>query len=537
MTDLWMDTRQVTKGAVMRILFLAAENGALEGGKVGGIGDVVAQLPPALARRGCRVVVVTPSHGFLHRATGAQRIDVCRYRFHGISHAADLYQVPGRSETPGVRHVVVDHPLLTAPDPVDGRPRIYVHDGPDRPFHTDASRFAHFCTAAVAAMARGSLGPLEVMHLHDWHAAPAALLQRFSTDSAGIGGMRTVFSIHNLGLQGIRPLRDGDSSLESWFPGLGYDWLSVSDPRWHDCVNLMAAGIRLADAVHTVSPTYAEEILRPSVPPAFYGGEGLEGVLAYVHGQGRLTGILNGCDYPEKIPGAGMDWPALANRCRARVLRWATAVTRHSRAHHLALERLDDAVRKPGPPLLLTSIGRAVEQKVLLMCAPGADGRPGLDKVLTDLGDRGRLMLLAAGAPEWEARLLEIAARHENCIFLNGHSEACAEALYAAGDLFLMPSSYEPCGISQMLAMRAGQPCVVHAVGGLRDTVRDGIDGFSFSGATATAQVDAFTAAVRQALALRCERPDRWREIRRRAAAARFSWDDAAGRYIEALYT
>lgn len=522
----------------MRILFLAAENGALEGGKVGGIGDVVAQLPPALARLGCRVVVVTPSHGFLHHAPGAQWIGACRYHFHGIPHTADLYQVPGRPGAPGVRHVVVEHPLLTARDPADGRPRIYVHDGPDRPFRTDASRFAHFCAAAVAAAAQGALGRLDVMHLHDWHAAPAAVLQRFSADGAGIGGLRTVFTIHNLGLQGIRPLRGDDSSLEAWFPGLAYDWLSVSDPRWHDCVNLMAAGIRLADAVHTVSPTYAQEILRPSAPPAFYGGEGLEGVLGYVHGQGRLTGILNGCDYPEKIPAAEMDWPALVHRFRARVLDWGIAGARASGAHFLALQRLTDpALRPDPPPLLLTCVGRAVEQKAFLMCAPGSDGRPGLDAVLADLGDGGRLMLLSAGAPEWEARLLEIAARHDNCIFLNGYSEACADALYAGGDLFLMPSSYEPCGISQMLAMRAGQPCVVHAVGGLRDTVRDGFDGFAFSGATATAQVDGFTAAVRRALALRRERPDRWREVRRRAAAARFSWNDAARRCIEALYT
>ena len=108
----------------MRILFLAAENGALEGGKVGGIGDVVAELPPALARRGCEVTVAVPSHGFLHRAAGAERIATARYRFHGIVHGADVYRLPGRPETPGVRQMVVDHPLLAAFDPLHGRPQL-----------------------------------------------------------------------------------------------------------------------------------------------------------------------------------------------------------------------------------------------------------------------------------------------------------------------------------------------------------------------------------------------------------------------------
>ena len=521
----------------MHILFLAAENGALQGGKVGGIGDVVGQLPPALAYFGCTVTVVTPSHGFLHKAPGAAKLSPFKCRFRGYVHWADLYEIPGRSPTAGVRHIVIDHPLLHAVDPIHGTPRIYVHDDPDRPFSSDASRFALFCAAAAAAGGQGAFGPVDVVHLHDWHAGAAAILQRHSTSGTGLEGVRTVFSIHNLGLQGIRPLRGSDSSLEAWFPGLSYDWLAVSDPRWHDCVNLMAAGIRLADMVHTVSPSYSREILQPSDPPRFYGAEGLESVLQDAENKGRLTGILNGCEYPKDGTPPGLRYADLVLLCRSRTARWAAADPRVASTHFLAHSRLTQEMVFPdAPEVLLTCVGRTAEQKMLLMCASGSDGRSGLDRILEDIGDRGRLMLLGTGDPAWERRLLDIASRWDNFIFLNGYSDACAQALYAAGDLFLMPSSYEPCGISQMLAMRDGQPCVVHAVGGLRDTVKDGVDGFSFSGATVAEQVDAFADATIDALALRRENPERFMDIRRHAAKARFSWADTAKRYVEELY-
>ncbi|MCF8079830.1 MAG: glycogen/starch synthase [Desulfobacterales bacterium] len=521
----------------MHILFLAAENGALEGGKVGGIGDVVGQLPPALADFGCTVTVVTPSHGFLHKGPEAKKLPPFQCRFRGFTHWADLYELPGKKTMPGVRHIVIDHPLLHAVDPFHGTPRIYVHDDPNRPFSSDASRFALFCAAASAAAGQGAFGIVDVAHLHDWHAGCAAILQRYSGSGTGLESVRTVFSIHNLGLQGIRPLRGSDSSLEAWFPGLSYDWLGVADPRWHDCVNLMAAGIRLADVVHTVSPSYSREILQPSDPPRFYGAEGLESVLQHAENTGRLVGILNGCQYLQDQKPPTTPFTDLVELCRTRVARWAAAYAHVPSVHFLAHSRLTGEVFSPNPPeVLLTCVGRVAEQKMLLMCSPGSDGRSPLDRILEDIGDRGKLMLLGTGDPVWEQKLLDIAARWDNFIFLNGYSDACAQALYASGDLFLMPSSYEPCGISQMLAMRAGQPCVVHAVGGLRDTVHDGIDGFSFSGATVAEQIDAFADAAIGALALRREKPERFMEIRRRASEARFSWADTAKRYVEELY-
>src|SRR6056300_946863 len=132
--------------------------------------------------------------------------------------------------------------------------------------------------------------------------------------------------------------------------------------------------------------------------------------------------------------------------------------------------------------MLFTSVGRLTDQKVLLLRQTMHNGKSLLDNLLLQIKGRARLVLLGSGDPLLEQFLLEVAGRHSNFIFLRGFSIGLSECLYRAGDLFLMPSSFEPCGISQMLAMRAGQPCLVHAVGGLLDTVTDGSDGFVFSG-------------------------------------------------------
>ena len=144
--------------------------------------------------------------------------------------------------------------------------------------------------------------------------------------------------------------------------------------------------------------------------------------------------------------------------------------------------------------------------------------------------------MVGSGEQRLQRRMTEIARVHENFLFLCGYSETFSDMLYAAGDLFLMPSIFEPCGISQMLAMRSGQPCVVHAVGGLKDTVRNGVSGFSFDGDSPEYQASDFVNAVDRALQTRTNDQDRWLQIRHQAEAQRFSWQVAADRYIRELY-
>lgn len=508
---------------------MAAENGALPNGKIGGLGDVVRDLPAALAARGWQVAVVTPAYGMFAQLPGARRRGEIDVDFAGADRTVGLYEVPGTHDA--AIYYVLEHPLFSP----RGAGRIYTDDDGEGPFATDASKFAFFCATSAAALVKGALPAPTVLHLHDWQAALVLLLRHHAPAFEALGSIRTVFTIHNLAMQGVRPLRSYESSLESWFPELDYDRAVVVDPRWTDCVNPMATGIRLADAINTVSPTYAREILEPSDPARGYsGGEGLENDLRSARQTGRLTGILNGCNYPRgsiERP----DWERILGTLRAEVSRWIARESSMSSSHYLADRRLA-TLSSARPSVVLTSIGRITAQKVQLFRERTADGESALEKILSLLDPFGLFVMVGSGDPDLERFLSAVAARQERFLFLNGYSEAVAELLYAGGDLFLMPSTFEPCGISQMLAMRAGQLCVVHGVGGLRDTVTDGVNGFAFAGESPTEQAGEFVAMVRRALELRRSSIGRWQRMQQAAAAARFGWAESAARYEKTLY-
>ncbi|MCP4300160.1 MAG: glycogen/starch synthase, partial [Gammaproteobacteria bacterium] len=232
------------------VIFLASENGALPGGKVGGVGDVVRDLPLALATAGWRTSVATPSYGSLHKLPGAARLGTIDVDFRGRTQVVDAWNVP--SGDGAVQNIVFDHALFAQ----YGSGRIYHQDEATRPFASDANTFAFYCAAAAEWILASDQRP-DVVHLHDWHAAFYLLLTQYSAPYKKLRDIRTVFTIHNLSYQGTRPLRDDESSLEAWYPDLSPDLDRIVDPRYDDCVNPMAAAIRLADRVSTVSPTYA----------------------------------------------------------------------------------------------------------------------------------------------------------------------------------------------------------------------------------------------------------------------------------------
>ena len=517
----------------MRIVMAAAENDALPGGKVGGVGDVLRDLPLALAEHEHSVDVVTPSYGVFHKLKGAQSLGASKVAFAGGYHPIELVAVPARGK--GHRHVrnlVIDSPLFAEPTPGI----IYSNDS-DQPFATDATRFALYSAALLTFVQEGILDRPDVLHLHDWHSALLAVLLRFDERFVDLGNIRTVFSVHNLALQGIRPLNNNASSLKAWFPDLSCDLSLLVDPRYSDCINPMRAGIRLVDRVHTVSPTYAEEILQPSDPSlGFSGGEGLEADLGQVAEEGRLIGIINGADYaapPVKRPTRRKLWDA----CRAEVNQWLGATTTMKTAHYLAdrclmrwADQLDDE------PMLMTSVGRLTDQKVRLLLQPNDTGGMVLDDLLAILGNQAVFLMIGSGDSDLEAAVVRVAARHDNFLFLNGYAGDLADMVYSAGDLFLMPSAFEPCGISQMLAMRAGQLCLVHAVGGLADTIEDGVTGFAFSGDSPDAQARAFLDRTEKLLRSYRRSPRKWQSMRKRAADVRFLWSDSAADYIQKLY-
>ncbi|QIB65194.1 glycogen synthase [Kineobactrum salinum] len=508
----------------MNVLMVAAENGALPGGKVGGMGDVIRDLPAALAAKGCRVTVLTPGYQHFSLQPGAQRLVEVVTPFRQGREAVVLWRLADDPRRPGVTQLVLEHPGF-APC---GAGRIYCDDPPERPFATDASKFALFCRAVLECLLAGHVSRPDVVHLHDWHSALLALLVRFDPACGKLAGLRYVYTIHNLALQGIRPLDHDESSLRAWYPDLSWDHEAIVDPRYGDCFNPMRAGIRLCDKVHAVSPTYAREIQHSA-------GEGLQADLREAAGAGRLAGILNGCEYPAAV-GRAPGFRRLLRLVQAELARWAEDAPHAS--HQLARRKVAALLQaqsvRPAP--LVTSVGRLTDQKVRLLQAPLSAGRSAIDVLLDRLGPDGLLLMLGSGDPALEQFFTEISARRDNFLFLCGFSEALSEPIYRSGQLFLMPSSFEPCGISQMLAMRAGQPCLVHAVGGLADTVQDGVTGFCFGGDGEQQQLEQLLQRFAEALQLHARHPKQWQALRKRAAAQRFRWDDVARDYMDLLY-
>lgn len=506
------------------VVMVAAENGALPKGKVGGIGDVIRDLPGSLADRGWRVTVVTPSYGMFASLPGARPMRQLTVEFAGQTTQVGLFEVPGLDKR--ITHLVLDHADFSP----GGQKQIYHDDGPEEPFKTDSSKFALFCVSAASLLCE--LSP-DVVHLHDWHTGLLLALRQYDRRFAALKPLRTCFTIHNLAMQGIRPLKGHEASLDSWIPENRYPRDVVADPRYPDCFNPMLTAIRLADAVHTVSPTYAQEVCLPN-RPGFHGGEGMEQALSDAGKHGRLFGILNGCAYAAR-PKRKLGWKRLLKLCAAELTRWIADERWVPSAHLLATQRIPGLpTRRPG--VVLTSVGRITAQKVQLLLQPTPAGPGALTLILERLGTDGVFVMLGSGDARLEQALTKAAAEHENFLFLRGYSDAIAQALYQAGDLFMMPSSFEPCGISQMLAMQAGQPCLVHAVGGLKDTVQHLETGFVFGGDSPMQQAGQLVVCTDKALLLKESDPTTFKQIRDRAAAARFTWDKAVAGYEKHLY-
>ncbi|PLW84451.1 glycogen synthase [Kineobactrum sediminis] len=502
---------------------VAAENGALPGGKVGGMGDVIRDVPSALVPLGHDLTVLTPGYQHFSRYQDAVQTAIIEVPFRGGIESVTLWALPPDPRHPGVNYRVLEHPLLAPCGPG----KIYCDDPPGQPFAMDSSKFALFCAAVAQALVQDKLPCPDVLHLHDWHTAMVALLIHFDPALASLQSVHRVYTIHNLALQGIRPVAGDDSALTSWFPYLGWDHELIGDPRYPDCFNPMRAGINLCHKVHTVSPTYAAEIQTDSQ------GEGLSGDLRRAAAESRLEGILNGCEYPGDS--AATDFETLLAAARRELYKWQAAGTAVTADRTLAqIAHYLESGRRPS--LLVTSVGRLTDQKVSLLKTPMADGLSCMEHLLQRLGEDGLLIMLGSGDHQYERFFAELAGTATNFIFLCGFSESFAESLYVTGDLFLMPSSFEPCGISQMLAMRGAQPCLVHAVGGLADTVQDGVNGFSFGGADAPEQAARFLQRFSEVLTLRTQHPEHWRDVCERAAAARFQWADIARAYDDRLY-
>ncbi|MEW6982831.1 glycogen synthase [Colwelliaceae bacterium 6471] len=527
----------------MKILMVAAENDAIPGGKVGGIGDVVRDIPLALADIGQYVDVVMPGYGQFSALPGAQHVRSLPVMFAGQRQTVELFkitQVKGDSSShknakSNVNQWVIEHPLFA----IGGQGKIYCDDPDNRPFASDATKFALFSTAAAQAIISDVFGKIDAIHLHDWHSAMVSVLRAFSPDYQQLKSIKTVYTIHNLALQGIRPIDGDESSLKAWFPQLDFQQEQINDPRYPHCFNPMRAAINLSDKVHAVSPTYAQEILLPSDEEhGYFGGEGLEADLQNADKTGRLYGILNGCEYPDS-QAQRLNFDTLLAFSIDELMKWLANKPLVDSAHLIAMTRIKQLidVNDEQAPIILTSVGRITDQKVRLYQQKMANGETALEQLLSLLAGHGLFILVGSGDSTLEGFLTKIAAKRDNFLFLKGYSETLSEKVYASGDLFMMPSSFEPCGISQMLAMRAGQPCLAHAVGGLKDTITHDENGFLFSGDTPDQQAENMLNCLKYVLDLKQNNSKQWQKIKNNALNTRFLWEDVALDYMKYLYS
>jgi starch synthase len=398
---------------------------------------------------------------------------------------AYVYRLADQSAGPRV--FFIEHP-----DFFD-RSGIYGDSGGDYP--DNAIRFAFFCKAAVAALPAIAPG-VQVLHAHDWHTALALVYLR--TVFAGLpfhDGLATVLSVHNAGFQGHYP-RETMALL-----GLPDELYNERAFEWYDRLNILRGGIAFADMVITVSPTHARELCTPT------GGFGLHDT--FIALGDRLQGILNGIDLqtwnPETDPIIAANYSASdlggKRRCKA------------------ALQQSYDLPVQAQIPVFGMS-ARLVEQKGLDLVL-GGDLLHSVDAQFIFLGSgehryHEALANLAAAAPERVVAEFAFTDRQEHL-------------LLAGADLLLMPSLYEPCGLTQMRAQRYGAVPIVRAVGGLQDSVQDDVTGFLFDEYAPAA----LEGTVRRVLQ-RFEDRDAWRALIRRAMGARFGWDESTLQYSAA---
>ena len=467
----------------VRVAHLASE--VVPFSKTGGLADVAGSLPPALAALGHEVTVLVPAHrtSLKDAVPGEARGEV-----KALGLPATLRVVV----QDGVRFVLIDCPVLYV------RPALY--SLPDGDFPDNAVRFAFFARAALAALA--ALGGADVVHAHDWQAALAPLLLRHDPRvREALPAARSVVTVHNLAYQGV---------FEPWVLepcGLSRTLFTMDTLEFYGQVNFLKGGLVAADAITTVSPTYAREVLTPQF------GCRLDGVLSAR--REALTGILNGLDVRE--------WDPAHDRHLSRPYGTKDAADGKRAARQaLAGEAGFDSVQRP----LLGMVSRLAEQK-------GADLLAAtLDEVVAMGFD---LVVLGTGERRYEdaMRAAELAHPGRVKVFTR-FDEQLAHRIYAASDLFLMPSRYEPCGLGQMIAMRYGSLPVVHRTGGLADTVIDAGEasatGFVFDDLTPAA----FTAVLGRARRT-LDDPRALARLRRNAMARDFSWAASAREYA-ALY-
>lgn len=456
--------------------------------KTGGLADVIGALATALARLGHELCIIAPAY---RSALGGD------FSLHksGIELTAP---VADRAVRAAVLETTLGHGVtvyLIRADPYFDREHLY--GAPDGDYADNAERFVFFCRAALELLRRI---PVKIVHGHDWQGALAVvLLKTQPANYPQLAAAKTVFTIHNLGFQGIfGPAVWPLLNLEARY-------FSPQFLEFYGNVNLLKGALIFADKITTVSPTYADEIMTAEQ------GFGLEGVLQ--QRSADLVGILNGVDYSVWNP-------------------WTDPFLLHHYGEHSLTVKRDckkALQRAVGLPVLankplVAMISRLTSQK----------GFDLVESVFDALVERDlQLVLLGTGEARFEEFFRAAAARHPGKVAVEiGFNEALAHRIEAGADLFLMPSRYEPCGLNQMYSLKYGTIPIVRAVGGLKDTVQD-YDPASGTGTGfvfAPYEGAAMLAAIDRGLDV-YRHKNAWTALQRRAMAMDFSWERSAKAY------
>lgn len=476
----------------MQIVFASAECAPFV--KTGGLGDVAGSLPAALVRAGAEVIVMVPKYATIKDEYKAQ-----------MEHFADFYVSLGwRNEYCGLEKLEHDGVTYMFVD----NERYFARDYPYG-FFDDGERFAFFSKAITESLQHLPAGfECDILHCNDWQTALAPVfLREFYQGLPLYDRVKTVFSIHNVAFQG----QFSDTVMEDIL-GVAHIPAAASQLRCDTCsINYMLGALRYADAITTVSPTYANEIQTPEF------GEGLDGVLR--ERSYALQGILNGIDV------AGFD-PATDKRIAANYTvedRSGKAVCKAKLQEELGLEVRDD---RP----LMVMVTRLTRQKGmdLVMYA--------LDRILAG---GVQVAVLGTGDRDYEDGLRYFQDKYPGTMAARIEFDpALSQRMYAAADMFLMPSKFEPCGLSQIIAMRYGTLPIVRETGGLKDTVipyneftGEGT-GFSFSNFNGDEMGDAVFRAAR----LFWDNRDAWNQLVTQAMSQDFSWTRSADKYLDLYF-
>lgn len=476
----------------MQIVFASAECAPFV--KTGGLGDVAGSLPAALVRAGAEVIVMVPKYATIKDEYKAQ-----------MEHFSDFYVSLGwRNEYCGLEKLEHDGVTYMFID----NERYFARDYPYG-FFDDGERFAFFSKAITESLQHLPAGfECDILHCNDWQTALAPVfLREFYQGLPLYDRVKTVFSIHNVAFQG----QFSDTVMEDIL-GVAHIPAAASQLRCDACsINYMLGALRYADAITTVSPTYANEIQTPEF------GEGLDGVLR--ERSYALQGILNGIDV------AGFD-PATDKRIAANYTvedRSGKAVCKAKLQEELGLEVRDD---RP----LMVMVTRLTRQKGmdLVMYA--------LDRILAG---GVQVAVLGTGDRDYEDGLRYFQDKYPGTMAARIEFDpALSQRMYAAADMFLMPSKFEPCGLSQIIAMRYGTLPIVRETGGLKDTVQPYNEftgegtGFSFSNFNGDEMGDAVFRAAR----LFWDNREAWNQLVTQAMSQDFSWTRSADKYLDLYF-